>query len=416
MMRWIERRAALDEDLESRPKGVAKIAWVVGLGLLVTMGMIGALLGVVTLVPWLGIFSTVGSVLAPTIAPLLSVIGFVVLIVGIVAARQGFTRAGRVAAVLGGIGTLTNAVSVGVMVAAAHAAGGSVNLVSATFGLSGMSAAKPDKTIVYDTTRSGDDLSVSIYEPRSRSGAAPTIMFVHGGGWTSGQPNFLSTELRNLADDGYLVISVEYELATKNNPTWQVAPAQVACAATWIANNADSIGADMKRLAFWGESAGGNLAINTAETAALGQAKSSCGGTVPVPQAVVVDFPGVDVTGLYENTFDVAGISTRNFATTYTGGTPSQYPDRYASVNSATYLSSKTPNTLLMVNTRDDLVYPVQQYEWANAARKLGVDVEIVKLPLANHASAQFAKNSLGSQGHLSIAKTYLVKTLGTNR
>src|SRR5699024_3093692 len=129
--------------------------------------------------------------------------------------------------------------------------------------------------------------------------------------------------------------ALEYELATEDNATWQSAPAQVGCAATWIQDHADTLGADMDRLAFWAESSGGNMVANTAGAAAQGASESSCGGEVPVPDAVVADYPAFDVTGMYENApaGPGAGTGTRIFATSFTGGTPGQFPKRYAAVN-----------------------------------------------------------------------------------
>ncbi|WP_148059165.1 alpha/beta hydrolase [Rathayibacter sp. PhB127] len=376
------------------------------------LGVAAAVVGLATLVPGVGLLSMTAALLAPTIAPVLAMLGVIALVVGVLAFRRGLRRTGAAAAVLGGIGAATHITAVVVMVAAVASAGGTVNVATATFGLSAMGAATPDRTEAYTTSSSGEDLALSLYEPSADTGAAPTIMFVHGGGWISGEPDTLSSELRTLADHGYLVVSVEYELATAENATWQSAPSEVACAATWIQSNAAALGADLDRLAFWGESAGGNLVINVASAAAQGTAVSSCGGTVPVPAVIVADFPAVDVTSVYENTFDVAGISTRDFATSYTGGTPEEFPERYAAVNAATYLSAAVPQTLVMTPMRDDLIDPADQFAWADSARALGVDVTTVPIPLANHAYPQFAKNSLGSQGHLSIAEAYLTDRL----
>ncbi|MDN5806241.1 MAG: alpha/beta hydrolase [Brevibacterium sp.] len=398
----------------SKLGGVSKVFRVVMLVLALMLGVIAAIFGLASLIPGLGPLSTVAARLAPTMAPIVALAGLIVLVVGIVAVRRGHRRTGAVATVLGGIGAVANIAVVIVLVGAITSAGGSVNIFAATFGLSAMDAATPDRHEVYDKTSSGDDLSLSIYEPRGANGSAPTIMVVHGGGWIAGEPNATSSELRTLADHGYLVVSVEYELATRDNATWQSAPAQVACAATWIQVHAGSLGADMDRLAFWGESSGGNLVANTAGAAAEGSAESSCGGKVPVPAAVVADYPAFDVTGLYESApaGPGAGTGSRIFATSYTGGTPEEFPKRCAAVNSATHLIAAAPPTLMMTAMRDDVIMPADQLAWADAARDRGVDVQTVQVPLANHAYTQKAKNSLGSQGHLSIAEAYLSERL----
>lgn len=398
----------------SKRGGVAKIFRVVVLFIALMLGVIAAIFGLASLIPGVGPLSPFAARFAPTVAPIVALVGLIVLLVGILAMRKGHRRTGAVTTVLGGIGAATNIAVVVVLVGAITSAGGTVNLFTATFGLSAIDAASPDRSEVYDTTSSGDDLSLSIYEPEDAKGSAPTIMVVHGGGWIAGEPDAVSSELRTLADHGYLVVAVEYELATKDNATWQKAPSQVGCAATWIQAHADTLGADMDRLAFWGESSGGNLVANTAGAAAQGTAASSCGGTVPAPAAVVADYPAFDVTGLYENAAagPGSGAGSRIFATSYTGGSPEEFPKRYAAVNSATHLSAAFPQTLVMTAMRDDVIMPSDQFTWVEAVRDRGVDVQTVQVPLANHAYTQKAKNSLGGQGHLSIAEAYLSERL----
>jgi acetyl esterase/lipase len=270
-----------------------------------------------------------------------------------------------------------------------------------------MDGKSPDSRVVYDTTPDGKELKLSIYRPATTKNAAPTIMYVHGGGWTLGTADQLSSELRQLADDGYLVISVEYELATPTKHTWDRTPDQINCAAAWIGQNAKGLGGSLNKLAFWGDSAGGNLALNAAYSARAGTATSPC-GDVPAPQAVIADFPAVDVASVYDSNFDLAGLSAHTFATNYLGGTPTQYPERYKAIGTANFLSDKAPQTLLMIPERDELVPPSATYAWASKAERAGASVDLVKVPLAMHLYTQLAYNSIGSQLHLSIAEHYL--------
>src|SRR5699024_12837760 len=111
-------------------------------------------------------------------------------------------------------------------------------------------------------------------EPEGTEGRAPTFLSVHGVGWIAGEANASSSELRELADHGYLVISVDYELATQDNATCQSAHSQVASAATWIQSHAAKLVADMDHLAFLAVSSGGNLVTNTAGVVAQRAANS----------------------------------------------------------------------------------------------------------------------------------------------
>src|SRR5699024_4676003 len=140
--------------------------------------------------------STVASRFAPTVAPLVALVGLIVLIVGIIAVLRGRRRTGAAATVLGAVGAAANLAVIIVLVGAVTSAGGSVNMFAATFGPSAIDKAKPDRQEVYEQTSSGDALAVSVYEPDGAEGAAPTTMYVHGGGWIAGEANASSSELR----------------------------------------------------------------------------------------------------------------------------------------------------------------------------------------------------------------------------
>ena len=72
------------------------------------------------------------------------------------------------------------------------------------------------------------------------------------------------------------------------------APVDVACGLGWVAQHASDLGGDPKRIVVLGASAGGNLALNLGYQASMGQARPSCGVSVPVPAAVVAYVPIVD--------------------------------------------------------------------------------------------------------------------------
>ena len=125
-----------------------------------------------------------------------------------------------------------------------------------------------------------------IYRP---AGAAarrrPLIIYYHGGGWViadldvyDAAPRLLSKEL------DAVVVSVEYRHA----PEFKF-PAQhddAVNAYKWVQSNARSWGVDVSRMAFAGESAGGNLAINTAIAAREAR--------LPMPRAILSVYPIAD--------------------------------------------------------------------------------------------------------------------------
>lgn len=131
-------------------------------------------------------------------------------------------------------------------------------------------------------------------------------------------------------------------------------------------------------------------------------------GEVPLPNAVVVQYPAVDPVATYERGFPVPGFEPQMLMVGYVGGTPEEFPERISAISSATYLSDKAPPTLVIEPEKDGLVVSDGVYAFVDAARSAGVDIEMVRIPFANHVYNQIAANSIGNQARLSITEYYL--------
>ena len=105
-------------------------------------------------------------------------------------------------------------------------------------------------------------LAVRIYTP-SGQGPFPLVVYFHGGGWVLADKDVYDGGARGLAKGAQaVVVSVDYRLAPEAK-----FPAQhddAVATYKWAVENAASLGADPKRVALAGESAGGNLALATA--------------------------------------------------------------------------------------------------------------------------------------------------------
>ena len=125
-----------------------------------------------------------------------------------------------------------------------------------------------------------------IYRPAGQPNKVrPLIIYYHGGGWVIADLDVYDAAPRMLAKQlDAVVVSVEYRHA----PEFKF-PAQhndSIAAYRWALNNARGWGADIGRMAFAGESAGGNLAINTA-IAARNQ-------RLPMPRHILSVYPIAD--------------------------------------------------------------------------------------------------------------------------
>ncbi|SER34620.1 acetyl esterase [Lentzea xinjiangensis] len=119
------------------------------------------------------------------------------------------------------------------------------------------------------TFRSGDhDVAVRIYtsEAVPAGSPAPVTVFFHGGGWVFGDLDSQDHFARVVATRSKtIVVSVGYRLAPEHR--FPAAVEDAYAALRWVEQNASAFGADPKRIALFGESAGGNLAAVTAQEA-----------------------------------------------------------------------------------------------------------------------------------------------------
>lgn len=100
---------------------------------------------------------------------------------------------------------------------------------------------------------------VLVYTHRDGNGARPAYLHIHGGGFVLGSADQAEPSCRALADQlGCIVVSVDYRVVPET-----IFPGNVEdcyAALIWLHARAAELGADPKRIAIGGESAGGGLA------------------------------------------------------------------------------------------------------------------------------------------------------------
>lgn len=127
---------------------------------------------------------------------------------------------------------------------------------------------RPEIAEVSDATvrHGGGATRVRVYDPR-RSRHAGCLVWLHGGGFTTGNLETHDTLCRRLADlSAQVVVSVEYRLAPEH--PYPAALEDCFAAVAWASAEASSIGAGSRRIAVGGSSAGGTLAAAVALRAA----------------------------------------------------------------------------------------------------------------------------------------------------
>jgi len=103
---------------------------------------------------------------------------------------------------------------------------------------------------------------IRFYVPDSAKGPLPVVVFVHGGGWDSGDPDDYTFIARAIAPKGYAVALAGYRLYPRS-----VYPGMLedtAGAVRWVREHAAALGGDPQRIVLAGHSAGAYNAVMVA--------------------------------------------------------------------------------------------------------------------------------------------------------
>ena len=115
-------------------------------------------------------------------------------------------------------------------------------------------------------TEGAPQVPVRIYTPVGAEAAdtgLPGLVYMHGGGYVLGSPDFCHSDLLRIADQvGAVVVSVDYRLAPEH--PFPAGLEDSYAALVWTAGHAAELGIDPARLGVGGDSAGGGLATAVA--------------------------------------------------------------------------------------------------------------------------------------------------------
>jgi len=128
---------------------------------------------------------------------------------------------------------------------------------------------------------------------------------------------------------------------------------------------------------------------------------------MPRVAAVSAVYPVVDPAGFYDNRDPALGGTSRDMVGAYTGGSPQQFPDRYARIASDSHITASAPPTLVILGEADHLVPVGGTYRFVERARAAGVDVQLVGVPYADHVF-DGRRGSIGEQAYRQLTARWL--------
>jgi acetyl esterase/lipase len=106
------------------------------------------------------------------------------------------------------------------------------------------------------------DALLDIYRPQRPKAGAPTIVWIHGGGFVSGRREDLTNYLKVLAGRGFNVVNVDYTIAPE--AAYPTPIRQVNQALAFLSKEGSRLAIDPSRIVLAGDSAGAQIAAQTA--------------------------------------------------------------------------------------------------------------------------------------------------------
>jgi acetyl esterase/lipase len=224
----------------------------------------------------------------------------------------------------------------------------------------------------------GKSLQMDMYIPKNVIKPSPLLVFIHGGGWRSGDRADYLVYLVAFARRGYITATVSYRLL-KDGP-YPACIEDISDVVNWFFKNGEKYGYDPDRIALIGGSAGGHLALLAAygwqHPGVNSDSLSMKAGNHRI-KAVV------DIYGPYDLTTEYA----RNHptVTSFLIKSYEEAPELYREASPKQYLDPGDPPTLILQGTSDELVPVSQSDSLAADLKRLGIPYVYWRVPLWPH-------------------------------
>ena len=265
----------------------------------------------------------------------------------------------------------------------------------------------------------GQDLKLDVYEPRDAGAPTPTLIYMHGGGWTNGSKEGAALTFLPYMEMGWAIVNVQYRLADAAH-----APAAVEdcrCALRWVYQNAARFNFDLGAIVTTGNSAGGHLALTTGMLSADAGLDRQCPGdrrrawstgdlsTEELKVAAIVNWYGI--TDVYDLAHRAPGISG-NFTEAWLGSSPTR-DETAERVSPLAYVHAGTPPILSIHGDNDPIVPYDQGQRLHKALDEAGVANRLVTIAGGGHGGFS---NAEMQRAYAAIREFLSQQGIGTGR
>lgn len=216
---------------------------------------------------------------------------------------------------------------------------------------------EPDRKLTFKKI-GNVELQLHVFEKVSDRANRPAIVFFFGGGWNGGSPSQFYPHCRHLADLGFVAMSAEYRVKSRNKTTPFDCVKDGKSALRWVRSHAKYLGINPDKIVAGGGSAGGHVAAAVATVPGL-NAETDPKDVSCVPNALVLFNP------VYDNG--------------PTGWGYSRVKDRYKEISPMHNIREGMPPAIVFLGTNDKLI-PVKTAELFKEKMKAAGSDSVLKL------------------------------------
>ncbi len=215
-------------------------------------------------------------------------------------------------------------------------------------------------------------LKMDIYRPACRplqGGRYPAVISIHGGSWARGDKGgYFVPHHRYLARQGYVVFDIQYRLTSEADVRWPVPLEDICHAIEWVRSKEHTkmFQVDPDRIALYGRSSGGHLALAAAYKSSPGAIKAVISAYAPT-------------------NLQLFGAAESEAVNRLMGGKHTEKPKDYYDASPVWDVRPDSPPTLLLHGGNDALVSPLHSEILYNRLKFMQVPATLLKVPWGRH-------------------------------
>jgi acetyl esterase/lipase len=212
-------------------------------------------------------------------------------------------------------------------------------------------------------------LHLDVYRPAGAplvGSRYPAVITVHGGGWDRGNKGgYFRVHHRHLAAQGYVVFDLQYQFTSVDGALWPAQLENMRQAIQWVKDEADTYQIDPDRIALYGRSAGGHMALCAAYDPDLSV------------RAVVTAYAPIDLR--------YRAWRQEPRVVSLLQGYTHEVPAVYAEASPIEYARDDLPATLVMHGFMDELVTPLHAEMLHTRLQMTNTPAVILRVPWGRH-------------------------------